>query len=310
MNKIALFIFSIFFGIAYQTSAQNYEGQIDQYPIYFQVYNWDSEYFEAVYFYKNQLKNIHLSGEIKNGEIKLKSLFHHSDTEEYFQLHQELNTLTGIWKKGNKTLNVELYETNTEFEKLKQSKMEFVRGKTETFGEKEIVWITEKHAQLSWFRLGNGFTQAQREYLNPILDKLQKEDALMGLDCYDFVQSIELVLATEEMLSFKLSTSSYCGGAHPNHTLQTFNFDIVNQLQIKSLDLLYPHFDFYELVRNKYLDDDELEKECDFFSEWFKENWEYVDWVLTPKGIEFTPDYPHVGTPCEIPLMLNYEEIR
>lgn len=308
MKNIFLILFTCCFSFL---QAQTYEGKIGKYPIFLEL---DKDYRDgrvtAFYFYKNQLDNIPLDGTNSDSEITLFQQYSkEEEKKELFSLTLNGNTLNGTWQNGDKTLQVELIQTNENLEALKRKNLSFVRDSVATYNQKELVWFTEKYSKKQLFRLGNGFTKAEREFMNPILDSIHLEYAMIGLDCSwaDMYISVELV--SDEYISFTEQSSIYCGGAHPSHNKVGHNFDLKNLVQLKSLTDYKPQLDYYQLIKSKYEDDTDLQDECEYFGgDEFM--WKYCSWVLTDEGVVITPSFPHAMTPCEEGFFLTYEELE
>jgi len=301
-----LFIILLFYAVKAQ--AQTFEGTIGKHKIFLEL-NLDDENNRATafYFYKTQLKNIHLKGAYKDSVL---SLFeNYNDKNEHFTLSIKKDTLLGTWEnKGNK-LEVILLESTKSIDKYRWQKLEFARDSVSNYGNKELVWFTEKYSKKNLFKLGNGFTLSQREFINQRLDSIHARNAVIGLECEWADIHIEVKLVSEQYLSFNEYSSIYCGGAHPNYNLTGYNFDLEKEIQLIKLTDLYPNLDHYQVLKEKYKEDKSLQSECEYFKN-NKELWKYYTWVLTKKGITITPSYPHAMTPCEIGFSLEFKELK
>lgn len=307
--KKTLFILLGLFSI--QSFSQNYEGTIGPYPIYFQLDPSFSDQFRASYFYKSQLKNIKLEGDSSGNEILLWEKYSSmSSSNEIFELQIQGPNLIGKWKSKNNTFDVKLFPSQLDFDKLKEEQIQYLRDSIQKFATKEIVWFSEKYSKTSLFRLGNGFSKKQREFINPQLDSLQKFISLVYLECDYLSSDMEIKLISDEYLCFMHTYSVFCGGAHLGHSLETFNFNLKNLSRINSLEEIYPNNKFLELLKIKYQDNEEYEKECDYFSDLKSDHWIYMNWVLSEKGIYLIPSFPHAMTPGREPFLLLYQEIE
>ncbi|WP_430400280.1 hypothetical protein [Flavobacterium sp.] len=301
----------IFFINSVYSQAQTYEGKIGKHPIFLELdMDYDDNRVTAFYFYKSQLKNINLEGTYDNSEITLFEKFSiKEEKKELFLLSIKNNKIVGTWQNKGKELNVKLRPTTTNFEEFKLLKLEFIRDSIATYDKKELVWFTEKYSKKTLFRLGNGFTNSQREFLNQKLDSIHTNYAIIGLECDWADINTEIELVSNQYISFSEYSNIYCGGAHPSYNTLGYNFDYKNNLQLHKLTDIYPTLNHYQLLKEKYDNDSEQQVECEYFTQG-EELWEYSSWVLTKEGVTITPSFPHAMTPCETGFPLTYDELN
>lgn len=302
--------------------SQSYVGHIGKYPIHLQINAYEDDEdkskgeYSGYYFYDSKLINIPLRGEYHNEDIVLVAGYHYfedkiNDVEELFKLKKKENKLIGTVRIKENTYKVALIKTeNDPIETFRNPKLSFLRDSVSNYNGKQLVWFHEKWSKTILFRLGNGFTKSQRDVFNPILDQMHLEDAKTMLDCNSWFElSYNINLVNNDFVSFSTFYSVYCGGAHPSHGNHGYNFDLNKLSHVKAIETVYPNVDFFELLKEKYDDeDDEHQQDCEVFTE--PSNWEYKTWYLTPKGVMLTPSYPHAMTPCEEAYFLSYEEIE
>ncbi len=174
---------------------------------------------------------------------------------------------------------------------------------------KELVWFTEKYSKISLFRLGNGFSKSEREFVNPCLDTIQMNYAGSALECEWMDMSLDVDMVSDKYVSFIEYYSVYCGGAHPGYNTEGYNFDLKNKVQLGKLTDVYPDIDIYQLLKKKYENDTDLDEEWRYFCG-DNDVWEYSSWVFTENGVAIIPSFPHAMTPCEIEFDLTYEELQ
>ncbi|WP_299312661.1 hypothetical protein [uncultured Aquimarina sp.] len=303
------YILFIFYSIGIQ--AQTYEGTIGEHQIFLELdIDYNDDRATAFYFYKSHLKNIQLEGSFNTNELTLSEKFSDiKEEKELFTLSIDKGVIVGTWKNNGSTLNVDLRKTTKNLDEYKLTNLEYVRDSITIHNRKELVWLTEKYSKKSLFRLGNGFTKSEREFMNPKLDTIHTNNATVGLECSWADIRIDMELVSDQHISFTEYSSIYCGGAHPNHNTVGYNFDFKNKKQLDRITDMYPNLNHFQLLKMKYENDSDLDSECDYFSdgEWL---WEYYSWVLTKNGITITPSFPHAMTPCEIGFPLNYKELK
>lgn len=307
MRHILLVVFMMY---SSYTQAQTYEGTIGKHQIFLELEIDDNDdRANAFYFYKTQLKNISLDGTYNGSELFLYEK--HSEIEdgkELFSLSIKNDTLSGTWQNNEHELNVELTETTEDIENYKLQNLEFVRDSISKHDTKELVWFTEKHSKKMLFRVGNGFTKPEREFMNQKLDSIHTRFAAIALECGWADIDIEIELVSNQYISFSEFSSIYCGGAHPSHNSLGYNFDFKNKIQLDKLTDIYPNLNHYLVLKKKYDNDSEQEIECEYFSG--KELWEFYSWVLTKEGVTITPSYPHAMASCEDGFPLTYKELQ
>jgi hypothetical protein len=195
------------------------------------------------------------------------------------------------------------------------------------YGSKRIQWITEPKSQLTFPRvLGLGTTR-----INLALEQQQLRTALEAFDCAGagggpgfgtWEQSVEIGLLTDHVLSLNIHVWVFCGGAHPEGFPASINFDLHTGAQLRLEDLwrvvkvpanvdLSTENDAYSgylktrgaalrrlaiKANPKLADDNSSDTAGCYFSD---EEFIYVGWYLTPKGLVLQHDFPHANDVCE-----------
>lgn len=215
-----------------QVKAQTYEGTIGSYNIFSELdIDYDDDRGTAFYFYNSQLLNIQLEGNYNDSELILFEQYSTKEEQkEFFTLSINKDIILGTWQNNEKTLAVYLTKTTKNIDEYKLKQLEFIRDNITKYNNKELVWITEKHSKKQLFRLGNGFTKLEREFMNPILDSIHTQNSIIGLDCSWADFNIEIELISNQYISFSEYSSIYCGGEHPSHNIAGYNFDLKKQV--------------------------------------------------------------------------------
>lgn len=302
--------------------SQSYVGTIGNYPIHLEVTSYPHEKdstsgeLGGYYFYDSKLISIPISGDFKKDKITLIDGYFFRpesviDADEVFQLTKKGNQLVGHFKLKDKTYNVVLTETQQEpLEDFRNPKLTFIKDSIVKYKDKQLVWFHEKYSKLPLFRLGNGFTKAQRAKFNPILDAIHLEDAKDNLDCNSWFEiSYHINLVNDKFISYLKYYSVYCGGAHPSHGNVAYNFNLKTLDVVKDIESLYPKVDFFQKLKDKYqhLENDVQDEECETFVD--DSYWTYKTWSLTAEGVLLIPNYPHAMSPCEDTYFLSYTEL-
>jgi len=274
--------------------------------IFLELASYDESHWEGYFFYGDSLKHIILEGYDADGHIFLSSTDDQSAFVQ-FDLENKANDLVGTFKTDEQNLQVTLTESKMDLDKYKMDHLNYVKDSTATINGREIIWQKESHSHQTLFRIGQGFTTAQREFLNQKLDSIHANYAEIALQCNYLEVNLNLDLITDEFVSFTAYTAIYCGGAHPNYQVSGHNFDMKKLVSYEKINELYPNLDYFEVLKNKYHNDPSLDPECGYFED--KTYWEYAAWTLSKEGMTLTPSFPHAMTPCEEPFTLTHTEL-
>jgi len=136
--------------------------------------------------------------------------------------------------------------------------------------------------------------------------------AALGTDGY-FEHTLKPVMFSRVFLTVEDSSSTYCGGAHPNHWTAYRTFDRQNG---EELDLFgwigEPRIDGDDSVLPEALRAEvaavlsEAEGECGELAE----DASYWSLGLRQDGMLFWPDLPHVATACEEAILLSWDQMQ
>lgn len=256
MKKIILCFF-VFQSILVFCQNQTYylEGTLAKSKIYMSINVFGSTNEEpntnAIYFYQNSLKNIHLEGTLKNNIFTL--VFKHQDTifEKFVLKKVANNNFEGTWSdfKG-KSFRVKLspidfsnykstlpedYADDEKLYLIKHKFLEFKKQKTTIYKGKEIVWYTEKHCNAPFFRLGDTFSEKTKNTVNPVLENIQIQNAIWQLNCssnwyYNTGGNIsfdtDFTFLNNNLIGFKIASNWYCGGAYPDNGTTGYLIDL------------------------------------------------------------------------------------
>jgi len=315
-KKLILLLFPII------TWSQSYVGHVGDLPIHLELdidedqnNDGSGQRVDGFYFYDSKLISIPLRGVFSQDTITVVDGWSYSedkvgDAKEVFRLQKKETQLIGVLKLEKQAYSVALTKTEQDpIASFRIPKLTFEKDSVGTYQEKQLIWFHEKFSKTQFFRLGNGYTKAQRAMFNPILDSLHLEDAKAMLDCNSFEFSIEINRSDNRFISFTKYYSAYCGGAHPFRGGIGYTFDLITLQEVDSIETLYPDVDFFQVLKTKYYDPtDEYQDDCHVFVD--ESTWDYKRWNLTAEGVLLTPTYPHVMKACEGDYFLSYDEIK
>ncbi|NRD19098.1 hypothetical protein HNV08_03485 [Winogradskyella eckloniae] len=302
--------------------SQSYVGTVGNYPIHLEVTVYPnandttSGELEGFYFYDSKLISIPVSGSYNKESITLIDDYYFTpekvfDANEVFELKKKKNQLIGTLKIKEESFKVVLTETSQEpLEDFRNPKLNFVKDSVVKYKGKQLIWFTEHYSKLPLFRLGNGFTKAQRDTFNPILDAIHLSDAKDKLDCNTwFEMSYDINLVNTSFISYLKHYSVYCGGAHPSYGNVGYTFNLETLEVVVDIESLFPEVDFFQKLKEKYqnTENDVADEECETFVN--DSYWQYKTWNLTSEGVLLIPNYPHAMTPCEDLYFLSYAEL-
>lgn len=127
-------------------------------------------------------------------------------------------------------------------------------------------------------------------------------------------QSVEPLMLTRAFLSAEEVTSSFCGGAHPNHQSAFLNFDRQTGDLIDLFDWIgEPRIDgedsaLPDALRTLAVARSGIGEDIPECRELF-ESAEYWGLGLEFTGLLFRPDFPHVATACEETVLLEWSAL-
>ena len=314
----------------------------------------------GAYFYQNSLKDINFEGTKKNNIFTL--IFKHQDTIlEKFILKKTSNiNFEGTWSdckgksfpvklspidfsKYKSTLPKDYYEYE-ELNLIKYKFLEFKKQKTTVYKNKQIDWYIEKHCNSPFFRLGESFSDKNKNLVNPVLEKIHIENSLDQLNCSSdwyynrgsaIIFDTELTFLNTNLLGFKTDFNFYCGGAYPDFGTNGFLIDLNTGKNYEIDEILAfdksvtteknSNFDSFVKYRKGYFapklyaivnseqhfvkPKDSDEDPCDMtdLDIW----WGDMTWVYTEKGIIFTPSFEHYRKgPCQEDFLVLFEKLK
>jgi len=286
------------------------------------------------YFYETQLQDIVMEhgGAIAPNRYRLQ-VVHKDNVVEEFVLNHSNGVLKGTWESKGKSLKVvlkklKLTQEYDAFETFRAKFLKFKREKVEKLksSKKELVWIEELHSKTSFFRLGNGFSKASRNRVNPVFDELQNEFSTATLGCasaWNYGTGMETIHASPTYISSNLIgldiyLNYFCGGAYPDFNTRRHLYDLHSGKRYKLEDILtiakqpskIRELAFKAAGRELKAQEpskDELQNEG--YDPYDLQYWEYVGWEYGKKGIDFflnfsTPERCYRGDSYFIPFKM------
>ena len=340
------------------------EGTIGKSRIYMRFEDFTESYpneepriTDVRYFYLSSLKDIVLEGTRNKNQFTFYFNENDGKFDEKFVLAKDA---TGVFKgnwfhKSGKKLAVVLkpilvtaiknpykhmpfinaYKNSDPFEYMRSSKLMFRTDSIRTFKDQTIRWVSETHGKCAGFYLDSSFSAATRQLINPKLEVINFENAMGQLTCatqwdYSDGGGIEISFSQyyldQNLLSFSIWKSWFCGGAHPDFGYDSYLLDLNTGKQYALEELIA--FDksaviydekadnFLEYVAYKrdffapnilallkeqgsvYADYNSEEDPCmELYND--PESWTFANWEFTEEGLRFSCSVARAARACE-----------
>lgn len=224
---------------------------------------------------------------------------------------------------------------------LAETRLSYSPDKVESINNIELQWLKENSSGFSLFRLRSGINQHKITGINNILENLHKEFALFFLGCEDVISNstrsgVEELRATinylsNNLLSFTISTSSFCKGMKTiNVETRHYFYDLNSLKQLKLDDILNIEYSpKLEAEAYKKLDDKNIlspkgirhlvfiqegwpevahtdTESCDYYNHF---SWP-GEWNYTNKGIIFYPSFSTMERiVCMRPFLIPFDQL-
>jgi len=349
------------------THAQNeiLKGTIGTLPVIMELFTYEDTVASVTYFYENRRKNIELNGKVhKDGSITVVCYNNYDERfnskSEKLELKKVKDRYTGKWISTKKTLPVNLtlfsiegikhpFAQQPDIQKLKkESPLDYVRTAGLQFIKDSTIrkngffldWYHEKYSHIPLFRLRKETMTSSIKKVNQQLEEIQIGQSNAFLTCTsskgdtEYGQTINSIYLNNDLLSINMSTSYYCGGAHPDFASTGFNFDLNTGALLNLDDVLWfgktkiPKEDtdgWYNyrdsvfapkvVALLKQLYPKEMKKPaneaeyCDYSE---PKIWNFPNWHFTPKGLYMGGYFARVARACDQPewSIIPYKIVR
>lgn len=358
LTGIVVWVCSTFPTVLWADSGkQVYTGMLGKMPIVLEV---SANGSEGRYFYQKYRKDLVLSG-TKEGE----ALVLEEGDQRYgehaplpiMRLQPEANGWSGEWTspKG-KVLKVELQPANlppvpadalpylvrlhakAPYEYLRLQGMKLTQGKTETFMGYTLQWWSEPHSKAELFEVVSGYSAEERQRINQQLMGRLWQEVVGYYGCFAnyadayYAQTSQPLWMAPSIMSVRVSTEYFCGGAYPDQVNDSLNLDTKTGQPLTLDDVLWvgqgkplhyeenydayissaDSFTAYSEYRSKELAPwlvaqllkrypkqmtvtPEGEDDCGYDEE---DRWSFPSWHFTQQGIKLDPSFPHVAAVC------------
>lgn len=287
------------------------------------------------YYYKRFKKNIPLDGQYID-EKTIELTYVHWNTEEKFLL-KNIRTeteyiYTGTWQNQNSQspLSVRLktadiskitakntYVKRTDLSEYDYSRLADIKLFQDSIqkinSEFSVTWLSDSIAGFSFFRINKNTAVKGIDSINIFLEAFQFSELVSYLDCggSEYTSDISSLYIRGHLLSFAVSNSYECGGAHPDFGTSGYTFNMETARQLELTDFLFfgktdadesMGSSVVELLTKLYPEDmtpatnEDEEELCDYNE---PDVWDYPAWYLTEKGLYLYPYFARVARCCD-----------
>lgn len=304
------------------------------------------------YFYKKYRKDLPLDGALDGATLVLEEGSRMEDSRPTLRLQPTTQGWSGEWTStAGKTLNIELepavipdvpadalpffttLHDKYPYEYLRLQGVTLKKGKTDTFMGYTLQWWTEPKTDTSLFEVVSGYSLEERRRINQQLMARLWSEVLSSYGCSgSYAQSSQPLWMSPTMMSVRISSDYYCGGAYPDQSQDALNFDTKTGKLLTLDDVMWVgqgkplHFeqqrDFDEgssgssdswsnyrttelapwlvvqllkLYPSEMTVTPEGENDCNYDEQ---DPWQFPGWYFTEQGIKLEPSFAHVAAVC------------
>lgn len=249
---------------------QVFTGTLGKMPIVLELDSRDPGELTGRYFYQKYRRDLRLSGRLEGQTLSLdegQNPYGDNSPRPRLTLQKTADGWQGQWRspKG-KTLPVELVVAQAEapkadapeylaqlyqgdvYEYLRLQGLALTQGKQERFMGRTLQWWTEPGSKLSMFTLVSGYTPAEQQRINQqLLGRFWYEVASFHgcmlrasrLGLGEYFQTVKPQFMSAGVISLNITTSYFCGGAHPDFGDSPLNIDVRSGEQLSLSDVLW-----------------------------------------------------------------------
>lgn len=307
---------------------------------------------EGRYFYKKYRKDLPLDGALDGETLVLKEGSRMDDSRPTLRLQPTTDGWYGEWTStAGKSLKIKLQPAvipdvpddalpffttlhdKYPYEYLRLQGVTLKKGKTDTFMGYTLQWWTEPKTGTSLFEVVTGYSLEERRRINQQLMARLWGEVLSSYGCSgSYAQWSQPLWMSPTVMSVRISSDYYCGGAYPDQSHDALNIDTKTGKLLTLDDVLWVgqgkplHYEEYEdfaagspgsstawsnyrntelapwlvaqllkLYPNEMTVTPEDENDCGYDEDY---PWHYPGWYFTEQGIKLEPSFAHVAAVC------------
>jgi hypothetical protein len=245
-----------------------FTGTLGKMPIVVELNTTQQDEVTGRYFYEKYHRDLELSGSLQDRTLNLvegNNRYGDDKPLPTLKLEETANGWRGEWQSPQgKKLPVKLAEAklpaptsatlpfiaalpNGEpYEYLRLQGLKLKPVKKENFMGYDLQWWTEPETKISLFSVESGLSKDDQQRVNQqLLGRLWNEVIsyhscqLQGGENVEFMQQAEPKMISPAVVSLNISTSYYCGGAHPDFGDSPLNIDVKTGHPLSLEDVLW-----------------------------------------------------------------------
>jgi hypothetical protein len=245
-----------------------FTGTLGKMPIVVELNTTQQDEVTGRYFYEKYHRDLELSGSLQDSTLNLvegNNRYGDDKPLPTLKLEETANGWLGEWQSPQgKKLPVKLAEAklpaptsatlpfiaalpNGEpYEYLRLQGLKLKPVKKENFMGYDLQWWTEPETKISLFSVESGLSKDDQQRVNQqLLGRLWNEVIsyhscqLRGGENVEFMQQAEPKMISPAVVSLNISTSYYCGGAHPDFGDSPLNIDVKTGHPLSLEDVLW-----------------------------------------------------------------------
>jgi len=307
---------------------------------------------EGRYFYKKYRKDLPLDGSLDGDTLELQEGSSMEDSRPTLRLQPTTHGWSGEWTStAGKTQKINLepavipdvpadalpflarLHDKYPYEYLRLQGITLKKGKIDTFMGYTLQWWSEPQTGTSLFEVVSGYSLEARRSINQQLMARLWSEVLSSYGCSgSYAQSSQPLWMSPTVMSVRISSDYYCGGAYPDQNNDALNFDTQSGKLLTLDDVLWVgqskplHFEqqrdfdggastssdawsnyrttelapwlvaqLLKLYPSEMTVTAEGENDCNYDE---KDPWQFPGWYFTEQGIKLEPSFAHVAAVC------------
>ncbi|KAB2519394.1 hypothetical protein F8N49_20015 [Pseudomonas sp. GXM4] len=264
----AAVLFSLIPSVHADDGRRVFTGTLGKTPIVVELNITQQDEVTGRYFYEKYHRDLPLSGALQNSTLTLtegNNRYGDDKPLSTLELEETGSGWQGEWKSPQgKKLPVKLIEArltaptsstlpfiaalpySEPYEYLRLQGLKLKPAKKENFMGYDLQWWTEPETKISLFSVESGLSKDDQQRVNQqLLGRLWNEVIsyhgcqLQGGENVEFMQQVQPKMISPAVVSLNISTSYYCGGAHPDFGDSPLNIDVKTGHPLSLEDVLW-----------------------------------------------------------------------
>lgn len=264
----AAVLFSLIPSVHADDGRRVFTGTLGKMPIVVELDITQQDEVTGRYFYEKYHRDLPLSGALQNSTLTLtegNNRYGNDKPLSTLELEETGSGWQGEWKSPQgKKLPVKLIEArltaptsstlpfiaalpySEPYEYLRLQGLKLKPAKKENFMGYDLQWWTEPETKISLFSVESGLSKDDQQRVNQqLLGRLWNEVIsyhgcqLQGGENVEFMQQVQPKMISPAVVSLNISTSYYCGGAHPDFGDSPLNIDVKTGHPLSLEDVLW-----------------------------------------------------------------------